>query len=176
MSKYLKQDRPSVFKGRGMRFRTVSLIAELIPPTSPYDPLFTIKEEDEGDLASLRRLFLEIADPTEYRFAKEVFKSWKAWDALRKSPVFKPYLDEWKEELEIKLMSESIFAIRSAINDGKAITGVQLSAAKFVASPSGKEPSKRGRPSKQEKLEKLEQEQRSKTSLADDLKRINLVN
>lgn len=99
-----------------------------------YSPLFTLKDYDYqvGSVTyiSLKRLYLEIADPTEYKFATEVFGNWNQWLAITNSGMLMEYITKWREELEIKLASLAINAmINTAITEGSKGTA----AAKYVA-------------------------------------------
>jgi len=62
------------------RFLTHAMFFETRIKNSGYEPTFTFKEQNheyEGVIyTSMRRLYLEIADPTEYLFATEILGSW----------------------------------------------------------------------------------------------------
>ena len=114
-----------------------------------YDVLYTLKEEDFTDpdtgkfYKSARKMYIEIQDPTEYDFAMQLLGSWSHWKALCKVSWFKEHLNEWREELEIKLRSKAIKAmVSTAIHEGSKGT----TAAKYVASKGWED--NRGRPSK----------------------------
>ena len=114
-----------------------------------YDATFTTKEQDiERDgvtYYSLRKLYLEWKDPTEYLFATEVIGSWDHWQKICKSYALKPEIQKWRAELEIKLRAESIKAIRqTATEEGSKGTA----AAKYMAEKGWEK--RAGRPSKAE--------------------------
>jgi len=114
------------------RFLTQGLFYET--RTEGYQAIFTLKDYDYkvGDnvYLSLKRIYLEIADPTEYRFAIEVFGNWKHWLALCSSKAMMEHISTWREELEIKLASQAIKAIiHTASNEGAKGTV----AAKYLA-------------------------------------------
>jgi hypothetical protein len=127
--------------------------------TAGYEPTFTLKEHDheyEGvKYISMRQRYLEMADPTEYQFAIEVLGSWDHWQKLCNSSLIRTHIDQWRDELTIKLRAQAIQAlVKSAVEGGiKGIT-----AAKWLATGSWQ--SGRGRPSKVEKERKLKQETR----------------
>ena len=54
------------------RYRTQSLFREFYVHTSTgLSPIWTLKDEDpQGELPSLKRIYLDYEDPTEYSFAK----------------------------------------------------------------------------------------------------------
>lgn len=137
----------SKLKDDKQRLRTQSLFYEL---NGIKDAIFTLKEDDYEahgkKLVSLKKLYLEIADPTEYEFAKTVFGSWKHWQRLCANAIIRPYIDEWREELEIKIRSQAIKSILQTARD-EGSKGTQ--AAKWLAE--GKwQGTGRGRPSKEE--------------------------
>ena len=129
------------------KWLTKALFIEFKHPK--YTPSWTLKDEDfEKDgvmYPSLKQIFLAYSDPTEYSFATEVIGSWAHWQMICQSYHLKPWLDKWRDELEVKVRSEAVMAVRnSAINDGsKGVT-----AAKYMAEKGWDK--KRGRPSKDE--------------------------
>jgi hypothetical protein len=126
------------------RFRTQSLFLEL---GYSDEALFTLKDQDHQwngkNYPSLKRLYLEMADPTEYAFATEYLLGWRHWQRICENKVLGRYVEEWRDELEVKLRSK---AIRDAIDAAK--TG-NFQAAKWVADR-GWDTKGRGRPSKAE--------------------------
>ena len=110
------------------KFRTQSLFLEL---GYGADALFTLKDQDhEHDgttYLSMKRLYLEFEDPTEYEFANTVLLGWKHWQRMCENKVIRKHIDEWREELEVKLRSQ---AIRDAIQEAKK---GHFQAAKWVA-------------------------------------------
>lgn len=76
-----------------------------------YSPaaLYTLKEFDHeynGKLyPSIKRLYMEMEDPTEYDFAKKYFLGWKHWQRLCANAQVREHVDEWREELEYKMRS-----------------------------------------------------------------------
>lgn len=115
-----------------------------------YDPIFTLKEYDlEKDgvvYKSLKKLYLEEGDAAEYIFATKYLGGWPHWQKMCGTQMLRPFIDEWRKELEIKMKATAIKAIAQiAIDSGNK---GQLSAAKYIAEK-GWEPN-RGRPSKEE--------------------------
>lgn len=89
------------------KMRTESLILEF-----KYDrecALYSIKEEDHEDehgyYPSLKRLYLEVADPTEYEFANKYLLGLQHWIRLSTNKRMRPLVEEWRFELEYKLRS-----------------------------------------------------------------------
>lgn len=97
--------------------------------------LYTLKDQDHEvngkKYPSLRRLYIETADPTEYEFAKLFLDGWSHWKKLRACSWFQEYLNEWMEELEVKLRSQ---ALSNVIDMSKSKTHQQhWQANKFLA-------------------------------------------
>lgn len=129
------------------RFRTQSLFREFYLADQP-DPLWTLRAVDtKGTLPSLRALYMEIADPTEYIFAMGAFGSWQQWLKIKASKAIEPWIEDWPIELEVKLRSLGIQSVMAEAKSGKS----KFPAAKALAEGFwNKESSKRGRPSKEE--------------------------
>lgn len=109
--------------------------------------IYTLKDQDhvwnEKTYSSLKRLYLEVADPTEYVFATTYLLGWRHWKRLCDNKVIRAYIDEWREELEVKLRSQGV---KHALTSAK--TG-SFQAAKWIADR-GWEQRGVGRPSKDE--------------------------
>lgn len=107
--------------------------------------LFTLKDEDhvyEGKtFFSLKKLYLEMEDPTEYAFANAYLLGWRHWKRLGENKVIRKHIDEWREELELKLRAKGASSIMKAAKDGS------FNAAKWLADK-GWEMKTAGRPSK----------------------------
>src|SRR5690606_3779091 len=77
--------------------------------------VFTFNDDDkeyEGRIyPSLKKLYLESEDPTEYRFAKKYLLGWKHWRRLNDNAILRTHFDEWREELEVAMRSEAINSI-----------------------------------------------------------------
>ena len=99
--------------------------------------IYTIEDKDT-DKKSLKKLYLELGDPTEYLFASMYFDSYSNWKQMlskignKLSPVpLEDVVEVWRVELAEKLKAE---AIRSIIVLSKKENG--LTAAKWIASGS----------------------------------------
>lgn len=92
------------FTDIGGRYRTQSLFLEI-----EYGPnaVYTLKEQDhmwEGHLyPSLKRLYVELEDPTEYEFANTYLANWTHWQKVLENKVLRRHIDEWRSELEWRL-------------------------------------------------------------------------
>lgn len=111
--------------------------------------VFTFNDEDkiyDGRVyPSLKKLYLQCEDPTEYQFAKKHLLNWNHWKRLNENKMLREHFDEWREELEILIRSDAIQAIRDMTADGS-----NYQAAKFLADR-GWDKRGAGRPSKAEK-------------------------
>ncbi len=114
--------------------------------------IYTLKDRDheyKGHLyPSLKALYLKEGDPTEYLFADKYLLGYQHWKRICNNKLLLQYIQEWREELEIKLRAE---AVRALINMTSSENG-NFQAAKFLADR-GWDKNKVGRPSKEE-LEK----------------------
>lgn len=133
--------------------------------------VYTLKEDDfeyQGKLyPSLKKLYLKEEDPTEYVFATKHLLSWKHWKRLCENVVLRRHIDEWREELELKLRSQAIRDMQSLCSSENG----NFSAAKFLADR-GWEKRAAGRPSKAEKEKRLAMDDRLKSEFEDDVARL----
>lgn len=110
--------------------------------------VFTLKEQDYEyngkTYLSLKRIYLEMEDPTEYEFASTVLLGWKHWQRLCENKQIRKYIDEWREELEYKLRSKAVKYMLTSANGGN------YQAAKWFADR-GWDTRGAGRPTKAEK-------------------------
>ena len=88
---------------------TQSLFLELL--YKPDIAVYTLKDVDhvyEGkEFKSLKRLYLEMEDVTEYDFANTYLLGWNHWQRLCENKAIRKHIDEWREELEYKLRSQA---------------------------------------------------------------------
>lgn len=109
--------------------------------------LFTLNDEDkiyqEKVYPSLKKLYLEIGDPTEYQFAKQCLLGWRHWVRICENKLFKPFLAEWRDELEVSLRSEGVLSVMSQSENN-------FQAAKWIADK-GWDKKGVGRPTKADK-------------------------
>lgn len=137
--------------------------------------VYTLKEYDHevnGVIyPSLRRLYVEAEDPTEYEFATQYLDGWVHWKKLANSSFFQPYLKEWREELEVRLRAKALNRIKT-----RALSGDKDShqADKILLSGGWKteEEKNRGRPSKNKIQEEANKLFTQRTEFDDDHERI----
>lgn len=82
--------------------------------------LYTLKNEDHEGFPSLRRLYMEISDETEFKVADTLFGGWPHWKKLLQCSWFLEYLQEWREELRVKTTSLSLSKLILAAEKGDA--------------------------------------------------------
>lgn len=101
-------------KDKGKRFRTRSLFKEMWKSNPNLDkpPIFILKADDDVDgLISVKRVYLEIGDPTEYKIAVALFKDPRHWAHLCKQGWFMEHLSKWRAELKAKIRSLAVDAL-----------------------------------------------------------------
>lgn len=125
--------------------------------------IYTLKDNDyfyEGKwYPSLKRLYLETEDPTEYDFATAYLLNWKHWQRLCENKVIRKHIDDWRDELEVKLRSKGVRQVMVS-----ALAG-NYQAAKFLADR-GWDTRGAGRPTKAE----VERERKIQADVADEFK------
>ena len=123
--------------------------------------LYTLKDNDfeyEGKkLPSIKHLYLECADPTEYDFAVAYLLGWGHWQRLCENKALRRYIDDWRIELEVKLRSAGVKNALAAAASGN------FQASKWVADR-GWDTRGAGRPSKAD----VERETKIQAAMADE--------
>lgn len=116
----------------------------------PEVALYTVASEDivaDGKTyISIRKQYLLLEDPTEYEIASKYFDSWTHWKKVRESSKIKPHIDEWREELEVKLRSKGVKGVYHKALDGDYQANKWLAEKGFT----GKKTRRAGAPSKAE--------------------------
>lgn len=155
----------SKFKDSTGKFITQSLFLE-----NGYDTryaMYTLTDEDkeyEGKIyPSLRRLYLDCMDPTEYSFAIKYLWGWEHWQRIAANGLMTEHIERWREELEVRLRST---AIRSIVMEALG----SYNAAKWVADGQWKQ--KRGRPSNAELAKEKRIRERAAAGADEDSARI----
>ena len=97
--------------------------------------VFTLADEDKEykgkTYPSLKRLYLEMEDPTEYLFATTHLGGWGHWKRMLKNKILAQHIEEWQEELQLKLKAQGV---SSMINEAKMGGRGQATAARWLAS------------------------------------------
>lgn len=156
----------SIFKDKMGRYITQGLFIDF-----RYDETFavyTLEDQDKvykgNSYPSLRRLYLEECDPTEYNFANKYLFGWEHWLALKNNKELYKYIERWEEELEVKMRAKGIHSLL------KMSEGANFNAAKWVAD--GQWNQKRGRPSKEEKERERKIRERAMAEAEEDSARV----
>lgn len=110
--------------------------------------LYTLKDNDhvykDKEYPSIKRIYLEMEDTTEYEFANMYFLGWKHWARICENKMIRVHIDEWREELELKLRARAIKQMVDLANTGS------YQASKWLADR-GWDVRAAGRPTKAEK-------------------------
>lgn len=111
-------------------------------------------------------------DPTEVKFAQECFEGWEHWMMVTKCTWFKPYIERWREEIELRIRSKALAAVLEVAND--RYSKFQYEANKYLLSGQWKPNSKDtvGRPSKAKIKEQAEEMFMLEKEMKDDLTRL----
>lgn len=165
----------NILRDSQTRPRTLSLFKETAGSTSgAYPVLFTLTgEEDTPEgLICVPRVYMELADPTEYRIANGLFCGLHHWKILCRSAWFQHYLHRWRRELKAKLRAqatEKVLCLAESTANGalQAIRMVLQEDTIFKSFLEEDEPKKKvGRPNKEKTEDTIPDE-----TLAADLER-----
>jgi hypothetical protein len=110
----------------------------------PTRALFKEYSRGQGEISinDWRKVFVECEDLTEYEPALKLCGSWEEWCRFKKEwPHFLTIVQEWKDEVEIRLRSQAVKRIVKA-------SDTSVDAAKWIAE--GKFHKRAGKPSKAE--------------------------
>lgn len=116
---------------------------------------------------SLKKLYLSHMDPKEYDFANEYLYDWNHWRRLCANKWVRENIDQWREELELKLVSEGVNVLINLATEDNS-----YQAAKWLADR-GWDKSERGRPSKAKIKEELKKRADAEAEFAEDFKLLN---
>jgi hypothetical protein len=134
--------------------------------------VYTMKDEDHelnGKFyPSIKKLYLEMEDPTEYDFSCKYLLGWQHWKRLCENKKIREHIDQWREELELKLRSR---AVRDIMNLCANENG-NFQAAKYLADR-GWDKRQAGRPSKAEVEKRAAIEAHIDAEFAGDVKRLS---
>lgn len=123
---------------------TLSLFYELTG-SDKSTVVYTLKDKDHKGYPSLKRLYLEEGDTTEYLFSIKYLDGFEHWQMIANAEWFKPFITQWREELRAKKEAEYIRKLEEiAEGSGKDRSSAIKTLLERVRK--GKEASKRGRP------------------------------
>lgn len=153
-----------VFKTDGNFLYTKQLFYEQADVERQY-VLYTLKDEDHQGYPSIKRLYLEMEDETEYLFATTYFASWNHFKKICATPWFKPVIQEAREELRLKLAARNLAKIREKAKEGHVQANQYLLERKWdSAGP--------GRPSKKKIQEEASRLVEDKSFISEDYDRL----
>lgn len=131
--------------------------------------LFTLDDEDKEyrgkTYPSLKKIYLTMEDPTEYKFATTVFGNYTHWKRLCEY-YLKDIVEEWREELELKLRAEGV---KSNIELAK---GGNYNASKWLADRGWE--IKEGVRTKKEKERRKKKDSDFNAAIAEDAERLGI--
>jgi len=135
--------------------------------------VYTLKDQDHEGFPSLYRLYMEAEDLTEWDFADEYTGGWGHWKQLCGCLWFKPYIQRWREELELKIRGAALRRIKS---EAKTTSRNAYTANKFLVDAGWrqKEENKntKGRPTKDQIKKEAQRIAQSDNDFDEDYKRI----
>lgn len=103
-------------------------------------------EDGTYDIEEFHDTFLELEDPTEYKPALKLVGSWREWQRIKRDwKGFNGHIQDWKEELEVKLKSKAIEQINTLAYEER-----NYQASKWLAEEGYNKRAGAGRPSKSE--------------------------
>ena len=159
MQEPIKKKDPLLFRSPSGILYTKALIFEQCG-WDKSQVLYTLKHEDHTykgkTYPSLRRLYLEMGDETEYLFGEEYFLNYPHLQKLLKLPWFLSEIEGWREELKLRSVALGLKVLHQ-----KAAQGDVRAAKDLVTRPWEKTSPGAGRPSKksvQEEAMKLVKE------------------
>jgi hypothetical protein len=163
------EDRSTPFKNSFGVLRLKKLFWEWCAPEEKHLAMYVLADEDRHGLPSLKKLYLQSNDLTEYDFALAYLDSWEHWERLCACSWFEDYLVSWRKELALKFKAAAIKRLQAeAVGDGRH----SFSANKWIidhgfAGEAIKGVGKKGRPTKEDLHQHI-----AKEDLEDDYNRI----
>lgn len=145
--------KPVLLDSTGRRL-TVGLFEELSDGDGSTKPVFK--------LADWRKVYVDIADPTDYEAAMVLIGNWEHWLALVENKRFYAELVKWRQEVDVKLKSA---AIKNLVKQSKSDKGT--AAAKWLA--------EHGYADKAKKTKKQEDADPDNSRVGSDAKRLGLA-
>jgi hypothetical protein len=131
-----------------------------------YQPIFSLYGPVEGFIDA-HQTFVDLRDPTGYKWAMAYLGSFEHWSILSQSSWFKPELEKWKAELDVLFTAEAVQRIREI---AAADSAQALPASKYLAEKGWEKT--RGRPSKAEMEGELKRQVQKLESYEEDQKRM----
>lgn len=130
--------------------------------------LYTLKDEAHKGYPSIKRLYIETEDTTEYVFAVTFFYSYSHFKKLLEVQWFRSVIDEAREELALRLAAKALLHIRQKADAGDIKANQYLLERKWE---DGKK-DKVGRPSKAAIKEEANRLFEKSNEIDEDLNRV----
>jgi len=154
------------------------LLRELFYETSLSDKsqvLYTLKREDHEGFPSLYQLYMAsvLTDPMEYHFATTYLDGWSHWERLQESTWFKPHLEKWRREADVRRSAQ---ALKNILTVSKSSSREALAASRYLLEKGWvpKPTNQKGRPSKEEVNAELMRQAEEDKSLQSDAERLGV--
>jgi hypothetical protein len=132
--------------------------------------VYTLKDEDHEGFPSLYILYMDMGDIFEYEFANTYLYSWSHWEALTQCSWFKPIVQRWRKELELKIRSQ---AFRSVQADAAKESRTSNSSNKYLLERGWLDKPTKGRPTKDQIKQAAKERADETKALENDLIRIS---
>lgn len=124
----------------------------------------------DGFFPSLKKLYIEEGDPSEYNFATKHLFDWKHWLRLQNNKMLINHIDEWRDELELSLRCDGIQTIiNAALNSDSYQAGKWLADRGWVKRAAG-------RPTSDEIEKEVSKQAKLRNEFNDDFELLQLVN
>lgn len=139
--------------------------------------VYTLKDQDHEGYPSLYRLYMACPDPTEWDFANTHLDGWAHWEQLCDTSWFRPYVDRWRKEKELKARSDALRKVREVATDHEHRSYYEAN--KYLLnSPWKLQEAKysRGRPSKDEIKKAAVEQAEAQQMVSSDLERLKALN
>jgi hypothetical protein len=84
-------------------------------------PIMSLGRFPKADVVQLFPIYLELAadDPSEYEFAIHVFGTYGQWQLIADSAWMKPYIEEWRQEADVRRKSTAFRRIHEEVTAGE---------------------------------------------------------
>ena len=134
--------------------------------------LYTLKDVDHEykgrTYLSIKKLYLEMEDTTEYEFANQYFLGWNHWQRICNNALLTPEIESWRRELELKLRAIGVSTMIKQAKNGN------LQASKWLADK-GFDKRHAGRPTKGQVEAEVAYRAAIASEFDDDLARLRVV-
>ena len=108
----MQRENPEFMSVNGLWKTKVIFYEKCYSHNDSSEAMFTLKPHDHKHCKSLYLIYMDLDDITEYKIATEVLGGWAHWKALCSCKWFKPYLEEWREELRVRTKQRSLESLK----------------------------------------------------------------